>query len=71
MRKILTVREDVYLCEANQTITKNGNYLSQIIAKNSNIWTSVVLIWTLKVAKQKLPILPTEHSSEILISLNM
>ena len=51
VRKILTFREDVYLCEANQIITKN-NYLSQIIAKSTNIWTSVVLIWTLKVAKK-------------------
>ena len=37
VRKILIVGEDVYLCEVNQIITKNGNYLSQIIAKNSNI----------------------------------
>ena len=35
----------------NQIIAKNGKKLSQIIAKTGNIWTKLVQIWILKVAK--------------------
>ena len=31
--------------KANQIIAKNGKHLSQIIAKNGNIWTSCLLTW--------------------------